>query len=286
MSRLVVFESLLSLTGTNADDRYRIKPSEGTGVVLTLLDEVLKLTRSYPAIQKHLASQRKKLSPLKEETKIRQVAKQLVRYSSKSLVLAGGIEGQTSDSRSLLILTHFLNHVLKNAGSTVDYKNHYTAWSQKHSPVSSLIQKLNKGQIKNLIIHRTNPLYSYPDKEKLTQAIRKAQLVIYTGDRMDETAQVSDYIIPDHHDLEKWGEWEFQKGLHTIQQPTIRPLIQSRTFEDSLITWIRYQNKNAFQQTPSWYEYLKYSVQKRGISWDVLLEKGFQKKNVNFKKIF
>src|SRR6185312_9356337 len=41
MSRLVVFESLMSLTGANADQRYRVRPTDTVTVLMRLLNELL-----------------------------------------------------------------------------------------------------------------------------------------------------------------------------------------------------------------------------------------------------
>ena len=274
MSRLVVFESLMSLTGSNADDRFRIRPSENIHTVLVLIDEVLKLKSPHSIFRKRFQELRKSLPSLACESDVRKTAQELLKHQGKSIVFAGGFSAQTPQEESFLILTHYLNELLGNHHSTIDFQNHYTAWSQKTSGIEEMIKKLNQGKIKNVIIHRANPFYSYPDKAQLIQAIRKAQLVIYTGSHYDETAQYSDYIIPDFHDLEKWCVWEFQKGLYSIQQPTVRPLIQSRAFEDNLIAWMRYDQKNTPAQ--SWYKHLKWSAKRKNLSWEILLSQGFQ----------
>ena len=275
MSRLVVFESLLSLTGTNADSRYTIRPSETSAVLLTLIDEILRISRKLPDVRRYLRS---KLTRLKEDKALRQTARELWRHRGRGVVFADA----SSSKYETYILANFINHILRNDRYVIDYNNHHTAWSVPRSSLDQLITELESGRIKNVIIHRVNPLYSYPDKEKLTKALRQADLVIYTGDRMDETAQMSHYIIPDHHDLEKWKVWEFKKGLYSIQQPTVRPLIKSRTFEDSLIVWARFDKRgpNRLKGAFSWHEYLKSSMSRRGISWNSLLKNGFYQKRV------
>ena len=279
MSELVVFESLLSLTGTNADERHRIRPSENTQVLLILIDEVLSHTRSHQDIKRFLARQINNSFSQDVEKNIRKTAKKLIQFKGRNLVLAGGFAGQTEDAESALTLSYFLNHLLGGYGQTIDVQNYHTAWENRRPSLDSLIQKINRGEIQHLIIHRTNPLYNYPQKEKLISALKKAKLVIYTGGRMDETAGVSDYIIPDLHDLEKWMTWEFQKNCHTIGQPTVRPLIESRSFEDSLIVWARMEKKGPRElyTAKSWHHYLKSHIEKKGLSWDELLKKGFQK---------
>ncbi len=284
MSKLIVFESLLSLTGTNADERHIIRPSESMDVLLTLIDEILSLKNSsdYP----ELRSEFKKLKSVKHEGQIRKTARELLQHGEKALVLAGDLSCQTQDHQSMLILMNFLNSLLQNSGTIVDEAHYYTAWSRPRPSLEVLIEQLNQKKIQNVIIHRTNPLYSYPAAGLLRSALKKAQLVVYTGDRMDETAQASDYIIPDYHDLEKWGVWEFQKDLYTIQQPTIRPLIESRGFEENLIVWARLGERGPqrLRSAGSWHQYLKASTSAKEVSWENLLRKGFYKKSSSVQK--
>ena len=284
MSRLVVFESLLSLTGTNADSRYVIRPSEEVMVLLTIIDEILSKTKQLPDVRRSLRSQ---LVSLKNESMIRETARQLLKHKGRGVVLA---DSSSEESYEIYVLANFINDLLKNDQFVINYNNHYTAWSESQPSLNALISQLEKGKIKNVIIHRVNPLYSYSDIQRLTQALRQAELVIYTGDRMDETAQWSHYIIPDHHDLEKWGVWEFQKNLYSIQQPTISPLIESRSFEDNLIVWARYDSRgpHRLQKAGSWYEYLRGAMEREGISWKHLLKHGFYQKRTSsiFKNSF
>lgn len=286
MSQLIVFESLMSLTGSNADEKYRIRPSENILVVLTLIDEVLKVQSPNSSLRLRFNRIRKKFPPLAAESAVRSTAQKLLKHKGESIVWAGGSAGQTSYEESFLVLTHYLNHLLGSYGKTIDFNQYHTSWSRRTQGIDSLIQKLNQGKVRNVIIHRTNPLYSYPHRKELKSALRKAQLVIYTGDRMDETARVSDYIIPDLHDLEKWSVWEFQKGVYSIQQPTVRPLIQSRSFEDNLIRWMRYDQKETsrLNSVLSWYDYLQKNISQKRLLWGDLLKNGFQKK-LRYKKL-
>lgn len=232
MNRLVVFESPLSLTGTNADERYRISPSENVQILLILIDEVLKVTSGFSYTRRSLRYLRTSKPLSVSEEKIRMQARRLLKLKGRGLVLSGGFAGQSKDEESLHILTFFLNSLLNNVGSTLEVDLPRSIFTYKHPPISSLIRRLERGHIRTLIIHRTNPLYSYPQTQELLQAMKKAELVIYTGSHMDETAHHSHYVIPDLHDLEKWSDWEFEAGLVSLQQPTVRPLIKSRTFED------------------------------------------------------
>jgi len=275
MNRLIVFESLLSLTGSNADQRFRIKPSQQLPLVLSIIYSLMKkgfVKDKWPSHLKEPLNPWDSFSISKQDWE--HLIKELWQHKGESLILAGGSPTQTKESKSLQLAVVWLNHLLGNDGWTVDYKNSYRTWTWANRKIEQLIKSLEQNEIDTLIIHRTNPLYTYPDSKRLASAIKKAKLVVYTGDREDETGALAHYILPDHHDLEKWSDWEFQEGVLSIQQPTIRPLYRTRAFEDALITWGEALNKGISSQG-SWYKHLKSSVSKSiNISWENFLTKG------------
>ena len=278
MSRLVVLESLLSLTGSNADERYRLKVQDQKTVLLALISQLgQKKAFVIPARLKSLIKNYQPFfSQLKiPQQKIKDWALQLIQHRGQGLVIFGGIRSQNKESVESHVLVNFLNSALGNDGKTVNHSQHYPYEFGSYSQIKKLILDLNEGRVKNLILHGVNPVYAYPESETFVKALKKADTVIYTGDRVDETGSHADYIIPDPHPLEKWSDWEFKKSIFTIQQPAIRPLYNSRAFEDSLITWIK-----ASGQTPlkakNFYNYIKnYWTQKRGLNfWELFLKKG------------
>ena len=284
MNCLLVFESLLSLTGSNADERFRIKPSQQLPLVLSLIYSLIQkgfVKAKWPAHLKAPLEPWKSFSITKE--KWDKIVKALWDNRGQSLVLTGGPATQHSKAQSLHVAVAWLNHLLKNDGYTIDYQNPYRTWTWANRNIEELIQKLEQNKIDTLIIHKTNPLYTYPDQKRLESAIKKAKLVVYTGDREDETGQLSHYILPDPHDLEKWSDWEFQKGVLSVGQPTIRPLYESRAFEDSLMVWAKEGDQSALLNgASSWYEYMKNQVISQfsvGFSWDRFLETGVFIKN-------
>ena len=288
MNRLIMFESLLSLTGSNADERFRIKPSQQLPLVLALIHSLIQ--KGF--VQAHKFNAKVPSKPWKDfsmtEEKWNEIVKTLWENRGQSLVLTGGPATQGQQAKGLHIAVAYLNHLLKNDGWTVDYQNPYRVFAQAGRSIEDLIQKLEQKKINSLIIHKSKPLYTYPDPERLKSAIKKAKLVVYTGDREDETGRMAHYILPDPHDLEKWSDWEFQKGVLSIGQPTIRPLYETRAFEDGLIQWATQGNKaSVLQGTKTWYEYMKKQVMKEigsSMSWDRFLEMGVFIKNPSRRK--
>jgi len=243
MSKLVSFDSTYSLTGGNADIRFRIKPSQQLDVVMGLINALIvnKGVSSYANNEKFkdtlvsYANTAQKLGI--EPALFNKVAADLWENKGQSLVVAGGLQTLTSRSGELQIAVNFLNSLLENDGKTVDGKNDVPGMKASYAEMQKLIADMAAGKVKTLIIHRVNPVYALPKDSGFAEALRKVEVVVYTGDRIDETGTHATYLAPDNHPLETWGDAEFANGVFAIQQPTIRPMYDTRSFELSLMTW-------------------------------------------------
>ena len=278
MNKLVMLEPLLSLTGSNADERYRLRAQDQLTALMALTSALIQQKAFSAPNQLQDAVAGYKAAWLKlqiPEEKWREWASELMKHKGQGLILFGGFRSQTSQSVGIHTLVNFLNSALGNDGKTVNYSQAYPYEFGSYSQMEKLISDLNKGEIKRLIIHGVNPLYSYAKNTELLQALKKAELVVYTGDRIDETGFYADYLAPNSHPLEKWSDWEFKKGVFTIQQPAIRPLYNTRAFEDSLIAWIKASGSKQVQEK-NFYEYIKNRWQKRSALgfWERFLKRG------------
>ena len=133
---------------------------------------------------------------------------------------------------------NLINSMLKNDGITVDHNvspSHQLQGSFK--AVHQLVEEMKSGKVDVLIINKINPAYSLPDSVGFQEALKKVRTVIYIGTENNETARLADYVLADHHDLEKWSDSEPQKNVFSIQQPAIRPLFQTRSFQESVLIW-------------------------------------------------
>ncbi len=276
MSQLVILESLMSLTGANADERHIIGTEDQLTALMALTSALIK--RQAFSVPEKLRVVVNSYQPAWEKLKISaekwgEWAGELIKHRGKGLILFGGLRTQTENSVAVHTLVNFLNSALGNDGKTVNYSQFYPYEFGSYSHMESLISDLNEGRITRLIIHGVNPIYSYPKSKALLQAVQKAQIVVYTGDRIDETGFYADYLVPDSHPLEKWSDWEFKKGVFTIQQPAIRPLYNTRSFEDSLIAWLKASGYKRIQAN-SFYEYIKNHWSGKTVSWGNFLKKG------------
>lgn len=265
MNRLVSFDSNYSLTGANADIRFKIKPSQQLDVVMGLLHEIIvkKGQSSYAgnssvkATLEPYADVATKLGFDKEV--FAKVAADLAANKGQSLVVAGGITAQTAQAVELQIAVNMLNSVLDNDGKTVDAKAGHPALTASYADMAQLIQDMNDGKVQTLIMHKVNPGYNLPKSMGFAEAIKKVKMVIYTGDRVDETGVYADYITPDNHALESWNDIEVGKGVVSICQPAIRPMYDTRSFQLSLMTWafMAKQGPARLRDYETFYDYLR-----------------------------
>ena len=55
-----------------------------------------------------------------------------------------------------------------------------------------------------------------------------------------------DYVCPEHHNLESWGDLNPSHNVFTLMQPTISPLFNTRQFEESLLNWMDKSDYHAY----------------------------------------
>ena len=137
----------------------------------------------------------------------------------------------------------------------------YTPSHSRFAEFSQLIQEMKDGKVDALILYRTNPLYSLAGAfPGLAEIFQKVPLIISVSDRVDETGLVSDYVLPDHHYLENWGDSNPRKKVYSLQQPTIAPIHSTRAFQDSLLVWMKqgqFKQSTMVSNAGDWHEYLK-----------------------------
>ncbi len=285
MNKLVVFESLFSLTGTNADERFRIRPSQSLDVVMALLHEIIVVKKGSryagdAGVQSILSGFAKNQADL--GVNVADVAEGLWKNRGQSIVVAGGPATEGEGGVALQVAVNFLNAVLENDGKTIMPAASSLASSAVRG-VDALLAALKNKEISTLIIHGCNPVYSLPAAANFAEALKNVEMVISTGDRNDETTKLADYVACDHHQLENWGDVRSLEGVLSIQQPTIQPLGDTRAFQDSLMSWMSGLGKaGALKGAKTWHDYLKAHWQQNVLKgsedqWVDLLQAGVVK---------
>jgi molybdopterin-containing oxidoreductase family iron-sulfur binding subunit len=215
LNRLYVVESLMSLTGINADHRLPIPSSAVLLAARALAAAILPQGGeiSVPESLAQLASMAPKW--------LSECAKDLLANRGKSLVVAGHRQ-----PLAVHILAYAINSALGNLGQTVVF---HEAPDSKESSLAELAQALNAGQIETLVILGPNPAYTAPADLDWSKTQRKAKMVVRLGYYEDETFPLCDWHLPAAHYLESWGDALTSDGTLVPIQPLIAPLFGGLT---------------------------------------------------------
>lgn len=222
MSRHIQFESFMSMTGSNADERFMHKPSETGAIALALLGALGGGTSA------NLTGR------AAEGVKI--VAAELKANMGSSLVVCG------SNDPNIQIIVNAINNAIGANGKTIDWDKPVLYRQGVDKDMATLVSDMNAGAIGGLLIYGANPVYNYYDAAKFVSGLQKCAFTLSFNERLDETTELCKYVIPASHWLESWGDAELQKGTISVIQPLIHPLFKTRQFEDSLLKLIGSQD--------------------------------------------
>ena len=249
MARLVVFESMMSLTGTNADERHAIRPGDQVLIALSIAAELaVNQNRAVPggagplraftpqAVSSALNHAGGLFAKATFAGVIAKIASELWAHRGRSVVLSGSPLAATGDELGLQVAVNLLNSMLGNDGRTIDHAGAMNlSVGADDSEMLKLVRDLSVGKVKNLVVAGANPAYHLPVSSGFAAALEKASFSLALTDRLDETAMLCSAALPLSHYLESWGDRETVPGVRSVQQPVIRPLYSSRSLEDWLI---------------------------------------------------
>jgi molybdopterin-containing oxidoreductase family iron-sulfur binding subunit len=218
----IQFESGVSVTGSNADLRIPVAPSEIGPFAVSLLCRIAKKRGADCPFQ----------VPDRYTEKLDAIADELWRHRGGSLIVSG------IQDKSVQIAVNALNALLGNVGTTVDFARPSYQRGGDDSAMAELVEQMNRDEIDTLLFYNVNPAYDYPDVERLLAGLRRVALSVSFSDRIEETSAHVTAICPDHHFLEAWGDSEPVDSHFSLAQPLIAPLFSTRAVQASLLTWL------------------------------------------------
>jgi MoCo/4Fe-4S cofactor protein with predicted Tat translocation signal len=232
MNRLYVVESTVTNTGSVADHRLPLRPSEIEGFVRALAASA--------------GVQTGQSAFLIDETRSRWLAaiwKDLSEHRGASVVIAG-------DSQPSIVhaLAHAMNQALGNVGNTVIYTDPVEA-----SPVDGiaslreLVSDMDSGQVDLLLILGGNPVYDAPADLNFAEAMVKVPLRIHLSLYKDETSELCQWNIPEAHYLESWSDTRAYDGTVSIIQPLIAPLYSGRTTHEVIAAFLNEPERSSYE---------------------------------------
>ena len=217
MSRHVQVESHMSLTGSNADHRILVKPTEQSSAVAFLYNQVLGGSIGTSGLT------------AKAKKALQSTAQQLIAHRGHSIVVSG------NNNLGEQLLVNAINNHLGNYGNTISFAHASLQRQGSDSDMASLVAEMNAGRVDALIINDANPVYDYFNGAAFATGMAKVGSKIAMAYRHDETTALCNVIAPIHHGLESWGDAEAKKGQISIIQPTIHPLFDTKQAEEILL---------------------------------------------------
>jgi len=245
MSRFIAFEGRLTLTGANADSRYRVRDSHLPFVAMALAHEIIVNRKIGPlvtndSVNKVLSKYTAESVATKTGVKavdIKSIAGELAKSKGSALVWGSGTASTGVNGEQLEVAINLINYSLDAFGNTILIEPAANKNVSTLDDIKKLIDDMNSGKIKMLLIHGVNPAYDLPKSFGFSEALKKLELSVSLNDRLDETSKLMDVLAPASHALESWGDAYPAYNLYSIQQPVIRPLYSTFGFLDILIAW-------------------------------------------------
>jgi MoCo/4Fe-4S cofactor protein with predicted Tat translocation signal len=220
MNRLYAIESMPTITGSRADHRLALKPSD-----IELAARQLAASVGAAAT----ANAGSGISPTTTKW-IDAIAKDLKAHRSASLIVAG--DGQPA---AVHALAHAMNAALGNVGKTVVYTNPVEAEPADHlQSLKDLAADMAAGRVDALVIVGGNPVYTAPADVPFADALNKVALRVHLSLYGDETSARCHWQVPEAHFLETWSDARGYDGTASIVQPLIAPLYGGKSAHELL----------------------------------------------------
>ncbi len=267
MSRHYQFEAGMTITGSNADVRFPIKPSEER-IILTAIYQQLLEAKGLTTI-----------AAPKSPVDVKSLVEDLWANQGKSLVVSG------SNDSNIQLIVNAINKLLGNYGTTISLSKTLNTHQGIDGNFENLIAELKSKKVAGILCWGVNPVYNHPSGQEIKKLISGAELSVSFSDRQDETTAACHWVCPEPHYLEAWNDAEPKTGMYSLAQPTIPKLFDSRQVQESLMKW-------AGGQEIEYYDYIKTQWQDLGqqfqseisdmrIFWNDVLQKGvFEPKTI------
>ena len=211
MSRLYAIDTAPSATSAAADHRMALRPWELGALVRMLAARVGLLDVS-------------NLAGFGSDERVARFVNALGRdlraARGRSLVVGG--ERLAPEAQ---VLVHAMNALLGNVGATVHYTEPVPTMPGDHTgSLAALTEDMQAGKVDTLVVLGANPVYDAPADLDVAGAMAAVPLTVSLTSRVDETAKLCQWQLPEAHELERWGDGRAFDGTITLQQPLIEPL--------------------------------------------------------------
>ena len=224
--RAVYVGARRSLTGLNADQWIPARPGSELAIAHALAGAVGKgsgVTLDGAAQTSGVAA-----------TSLQALANEL-RNAGKNALVVAGTTGP--DAKAVALAVAEINKALGAVGVTVKPAEPMLTHERVNSgaQVREAIERMKSGAVPILFVRGANVVYTSSPNVDAAGALAKVPFKVAFTSYPDETAELCDLVLPDHHSLESWGDGQSVSGTMSLQQPVMDPVFDTRAAGDVLI---------------------------------------------------
>ena len=248
MSKHIQIEANMSLAGANADVRIPLNIAAQKQALVKIYNIVTGASVGTSKIDKY-------------EEAVVKAAKQLKAAGSKGVFVTG------LDDVNAQLLALAINNALQS--EAFNPSNAILTRKGDAKAVAQLVADMKAGKVHTLIMNGVNPAYTLSNSKEFVAALKSVKLSVAFSMKEDETSTLTTIAAAAPHYLESWGDVAITRGNYSIMQPTIRPLFNTKQFQDALLTWT--------DNSVTYYDFLKSfsATSLAGKSWNQAVHDGF-----------
>ncbi len=213
VNRLYAVESSLSITGSTADHRVRLKSREVASFAVAVARDLgVTVTASAAEL------------PGEAGARAKMIAADLAASPGEAVVIAG--RSQPPEVHALALA---MNQALGAVGSTLTLHALDDVAYGGPDALVSLVEDMRGGAVETLLILGGNPVYSAPADLDFAGALAEVGQSIHLSSHLDETSRQVHWHLPAAHAFEAWGDARSADGTLSVVQPLIAPLLGGRS---------------------------------------------------------
>ncbi len=203
MSRLLMIETALSVTGSKADERLALSPAQ---ILAFSLHDGANDGANYDSVEgaSFTAAQ---------QAWLKKTAKDM---GNVDLVVAGANQPPVVHYRVAK-----WNEMIGAVGKTVWYR---PVENGSNATLADVASRMKDGTIESVIVIGGNPAFTAPSDLGFATALKEVPLSVHLSYYTDETSSVCKWHVNQSHWLETWSDGQSLDGTTCIGQPLIEPL--------------------------------------------------------------
>jgi MoCo/4Fe-4S cofactor protein with predicted Tat translocation signal len=241
--RLYVAEPTMTITGTVADTRVALSPSQISALVAQLIDRLGRPENSTTASAK--------IGPLTPESTewLDRVTADARGAGPRCVILAG--PRQPAPVQAAI---QQMNLRLGSVNQAIDYFVPATGGSSDPERLRQLCSALEASAADFVLLLGGDPVATAPPELGLREKLKHARYSVHWGEYQNDTAKTCQWHVPAAHSLESWSDARAADGTVSIVQPLIAPLYGGRSLHELLAACLEDFSSSDYELTRRYWQ--------------------------------